>query len=920
MGVKKMQVNISEVAMRFVKIPLLWLVLVAALAASGWAQDTKVIGCNDLVKSSFDELRIRFNEGPASAIALVPVSLHHDSICTAFQFLVEYDTNFLSPVYVKDSSCAIADSDGNCTQWNVDSSFVEAIINQRFVKTKVTQGPYGPIVDTITKFRANLFQGKRNIVACNFLPEFDDIDSLAPPNPNVSGDDTIPIFYLKFNVKPGTPHMTLCEFTFYENNIWLYCDTCNSGLGDSTQVPGCYESQMTTIWKVGDSSVTYQIYPETDFGYRYYYRVNDSIKPAPTVTLDVTPSSITQGSTADLTWSSTNADSVVVRIGTTRVVGADNGKKTGTITLTGLAVGTYSYTATAYGNSKTGTDGAVLIVNSPGQGPVISVSSIESSYDQGELVSFTVTATNTNASQITLRATSLPSNASFGISGQVTGMTPLMGSFSWTPDYNQDGQFVITFQGTDNGGTTYRNVIINIEKLDFDRLFSTSAKGSHPVGGLPGTRDVRFPIDLITSKTVYGVQFDMKYPSADIRIDSVVASPRVPTPDYWDVRCVELTPGSARVIAYGLNGEAFRDTNTTAILYAFMTIDNDAEPWSDCEIILSNGRESVTPDANFGGQPLVTDTGVVEVDRYGDVNLDRYVDVADAVNIVAYIIGNYTLAVRQFASADIVTNDSVNVFDLVADINLIFNIDAVPSPAPSPDGKASIMLAYDDLSVGSSDYLTVASELPTPVAGAQFEINYDPSAVELGAPRLTSAVKKFALRSNDDGNGHMRILLYNMAPSQTDGLAQAGLADLVEVPITARRDIKSGDKAAIRLTQALLSTSEAAAIAVTGVDAPLPTGFALSQNYPNPFNPTTTIEYTVGAGDSFNGPQDVQLDIFNVLGQHVTTLVDGPKAAGDYRIEWNATDKTGQRVATGIYLYRLNVGNESVTKKMLFLK
>jgi len=94
----------------------------------------------------------------------------------------------------------------------------------------------------------------------------------------------------------------------------------------------------------------------------------------------------------------------------------------------------------------------------------------------------------------------------------------------------------------------------------------------------------------------------------------------------------------------------------------------------------------------------------------------------------------------------------------------------------------------------------------------------------------------------------------------------------------------------------------------------LPYRFELSQNYPNPFNPTTTIEYSVPSRT------DVRIEIFNVLGQKVRTLVNESKAAGSYRVEWNGFDHSGNPVSTGVYLYRFQAGDVVQTKKMLLIK
>jgi hypothetical protein len=94
----------------------------------------------------------------------------------------------------------------------------------------------------------------------------------------------------------------------------------------------------------------------------------------------------------------------------------------------------------------------------------------------------------------------------------------------------------------------------------------------------------------------------------------------------------------------------------------------------------------------------------------------------------------------------------------------------------------------------------------------------------------------------------------------------------------------------------------------------LPGAFSLVQNFPNPFNPTTTIEYSVPTRAY------VTIEIFNLLGQHVRTLVDETKSAGKYKSEWNGTDANGKSASTGVYLYRFTAGDYVETKKMVLLK
>ena len=93
----------------------------------------------------------------------------------------------------------------------------------------------------------------------------------------------------------------------------------------------------------------------------------------------------------------------------------------------------------------------------------------------------------------------------------------------------------------------------------------------------------------------------------------------------------------------------------------------------------------------------------------------------------------------------------------------------------------------------------------------------------------------------------------------------------------------------------------------------LPERFALGQNYPNPFNPSTVIPYQLSA------PMHVRLEVFNLLGQRITTLVDQERPAGFHTAVWNATDAVGQAVSAGVYLYRLSGDGAQLSQSMMLI-
>lgn len=94
-----------------------------------------------------------------------------------------------------------------------------------------------------------------------------------------------------------------------------------------------------------------------------------------------------------------------------------------------------------------------------------------------------------------------------------------------------------------------------------------------------------------------------------------------------------------------------------------------------------------------------------------------------------------------------------------------------------------------------------------------------------------------------------------------------------------------------------------------GASLVTPRRFEVSQNYPNPFNPITRISFSIPEAG------DVTLEVFNIRGQKVATLVDGTLRGGDHIAIWNASG-----VSSGVYFYRLTTGDAVVTKKMVLLK
>ena|GEM_PF-3768355 len=98
------------------------------------------------------------------------------------------------------------------------------------------------------------------------------------------------------------------------------------------------------------------------------------------------------------------------------------------------------------------------------------------------------------------------------------------------------------------------------------------------------------------------------------------------------------------------------------------------------------------------------------------------------------------------------------------------------------------------------------------------------------------------------------------------------------------------------------------------VESQLPDQYVLDQNYPNPFNPSTRIEYHLKRAGH------VRVTVYNTMGQLVATLVDERRGPGEFAVQWGGKTASGDKAASGVYLYQLQVDDFITSKKMVLIK
>jgi len=169
---------------------------------------------------------------------------------------------------------------------------------------------------------------------------------------------------------------------------------------------------------------------------------------------------------------------------------------------------------------------------------------------------------------------------------------------------------------------------------------------------------------------------------------------------------------------------------------------------------------------------------------------------------------------------------------------------------------------------------------------------------------LTEGDQFFYIDQRDSSSGWTYYAVVSQAPTDAEGLSMR--ARFTSFP----KGYAWYDDFSIKELKAVITSIVDPAKPFTNLSF----DYELLQNYPNPFNPETIIEFKVPKA----GP--VKLEIFNVLGQKIRTLVNANYQPGKYRVIWNGLDDSGTRVATGVYLYQLRADNALITKKMLLVK
>ncbi|MCB2231693.1 T9SS type A sorting domain-containing protein [bacterium] len=285
----------------------------------------------------------------------------------------------------------------------------------------------------------------------------------------------------------------------------------------------------------------------------------------------------------------------------------------------------------------------------------------------------------------------------------------------------------------------------------------------------------------------------------------------------------------------------------------------------------------------------------------GDVNGNGVnYEVGDVIVFTNYFLyGNSVFTVNfadQIAASDVNADGySLTVADLTYLIRVVVG-DA--SPILHRLNPHSQGVEIETRREGNTIVLSTDAVSTIGTAHLVFDIDH---SLEIGIPSTSQAATGMDLNWHRDGD-KLRMILYDLGRAHI----ASGRHDILRIPVSGQGTIAVADAA--------LADFDGRAYASSGALKELPSDFSLAQNYPNPFNPSTTIEYALPS------PSRVRVEVFNAMGQAVTTLIDDVQPTGHHQVVWDGTNDDGQTVASGVYFYRLTAGEFTQSRKMLLLK
>ncbi|MCK5124938.1 MAG: T9SS type A sorting domain-containing protein [candidate division Zixibacteria bacterium] len=417
---------------------------------------------------------------------------------------------------------------------------------------------------------------------------------------------------------------------------------------------------------------------------------------------------------------------------------------------------------------------------------------------------------------------------------------------------------------------------------------------------------VRIPVYAKLTNNVCGLQIPLTW-DADVDLADVDFTGSAI--DEWEYPATSIDNENNTVVFGGASGLSDPITSGENVLIATLVFDYAGMCSSGEEVITIETTTVSSTSLLFVGceeptaiefvPPVSMSPVTIETYMAGDANGNCSVNIGDAVYIINYVFKG-GVAPSPLDAGDANGDGEINVGDVVFIINYIFRGGDAPQCGClvetslngnnySPDRSNPILTIFRE-----NDKTVIAISSNYDIYGLQLEIKNSSS---LDFTNLIPNTEMFAGTKNS--------------------ITRLGLLDL-----NGRGYIPADNNVYLITTSEEIEIISGMASDIYGQtvqlkfsgSGSLPQKYELMQNRPNPFNPSTSISFSLIEGG------DVLLEVFNIVGQRISTLVDKYYEPGTHTVVWYGQDDNGHRVSSGIYLYTIKTLNMTETKKMMLLK
>jgi hypothetical protein len=392
------------------------------------------------------------------------------------------------------------------------------------------------------------------------------------------------------------------------------------------------------------------------------------------------------------------------------------------------------------------------------------------------------------------------------------------------------------------------------------------------------------------------------------------------------VNNVNRKPDFAAAGAAKLAAQTIKDGQALGFTYIAPDVDADAVTYVGVGLptgatVSTAGALAWTPTFAQAGSPytitvvasdgLLTDTtsAVVTVNRSvvrGDVDKNGTLGNSDVSLILQHVVGLITITDPAAAyAADANGSGTISAYDAALTLQAAAGLITLPAVADESLGKVASVDAAGSLSWTAPEATNDAEVVKISLGLSNSASVY---AVQLSS-KIDAGISIDGVNAALPDGWEMK---WNVVDNELR-VAMAGATPLPSGSVaTVMVRLKNNEGRINFATDALLNENFQSLGAVE--IAAVPTVFALGQNYPNPFNPSTTIKYQIA------NEANVSLDVYNLQGQKIRTLVAKEQKAGYYSVVWDGRNEAGQTVSSGLYLYRVQAGSFVATHKMLLIK